>query len=268
MKKYRDKSRLKTKNKNWDQYTSKEKNEVYAVWATFIGFIFFWFTTDFRSAVALILLGYTVYFVIRAFRRINPKASLLAGVSLFVAALIVIPSATTEQNQNAQPVQVQNQEKALQDKEESDRLKKLEQEKPEIKADKKVESVQFETVEQEDPSIPKGQKKVSTQGVNGEITKHYEVTYVNGVEKSRKETKNEVSKAPVNQVVLVGTYTPPPAPTHSSGGSGYINSRGNYVPSPSSDPAGATAKCRDGTYSYSQSRRGTCSHHGGVASWL
>jgi chromosome segregation ATPase len=33
-------------------------------------------------------------------------------------------------------------------------------------------------------------------------------------------------------------------------------------------PEGASAKCRDGTYSYSQNRRGTCSHHGGVAEWL
>lgn len=33
-------------------------------------------------------------------------------------------------------------------------------------------------------------------------------------------------------------------------------------------PAGASAKCRDGTYSFSQHRRGTCSHHGGVNSWL
>jgi hypothetical protein len=33
-------------------------------------------------------------------------------------------------------------------------------------------------------------------------------------------------------------------------------------------PAGASAKCRDGTYSFSQHRRGTCSHHGGVSSWL
>jgi len=29
-----------------------------------------------------------------------------------------------------------------------------------------------------------------------------------------------------------------------------------------------TAICADGTYSYSASRRGTCSHHGGVAQWL
>jgi hypothetical protein len=33
-------------------------------------------------------------------------------------------------------------------------------------------------------------------------------------------------------------------------------------------PAGASAKCRDGTYSFSQHRRGTCSHHGGVAVWM
>jgi hypothetical protein len=33
-------------------------------------------------------------------------------------------------------------------------------------------------------------------------------------------------------------------------------------------PAGATAICNDGTYSYSQHRSGTCSHHGGVRVWL
>ncbi len=35
-----------------------------------------------------------------------------------------------------------------------------------------------------------------------------------------------------------------------------------------SAPPGATARCRDGTYSYSKHRSGTCSHHGGVAEWL
>lgn len=33
-------------------------------------------------------------------------------------------------------------------------------------------------------------------------------------------------------------------------------------------PAGASAICRDGTYSYSRSRSGTCSWHGGVRRWL
>ena len=53
----------------------------------------------------------------------------------------------------------------------------------------------------------------------------------------------------------------------------FVGSVGCQKPAPtptpqSSVPAGATAKCRDGTYSYSQHRQGTCSHHGGVAQWL
>ena len=51
----------------------------------------------------------------------------------------------------------------------------------------------------------------------------------------------------------------------------YINTAGNKVHSPAYSntvPAGASARCIDGSYSFSQSRRGTCSHHGGVAEWL
>jgi hypothetical protein len=51
----------------------------------------------------------------------------------------------------------------------------------------------------------------------------------------------------------------------------YTNSAGNTVCKPEeapAAPAGATAKCEDGTYSFSESRSGTCSHHGGVAEWL
>ena len=51
----------------------------------------------------------------------------------------------------------------------------------------------------------------------------------------------------------------------------YTNVNGNKVHSPaysSSVPSGASARCGDGTYSFSQNRRGTCSHHGGVAEWL
>jgi uncharacterized protein YraI len=56
------------------------------------------------------------------------------------------------------------------------------------------------------------------------------------------------------------------------GRGGYVNALGNFVSSPvrssAGPPAGATARCRDGTYSFSQSRSGTCSGHGGVARWL
>lgn len=61
--------------------------------------------------------------------------------------------------------------------------------------------------------------------------------------------------------------------TAPSGGRGYVNSRGEWVPSPvrtpnGQPPNGASAQCRDGTFSFSRSRQGTCSHHGGVARWL
>ncbi|MEX3941585.1 DUF3761 domain-containing protein [Paraburkholderia sp. BR10937] len=52
----------------------------------------------------------------------------------------------------------------------------------------------------------------------------------------------------------------------------YVNRDGNDVHSPAhsrtgSVPVGATAKCGDGTYSFSQHHAGTCSHHHGVAEW-
>jgi hypothetical protein len=37
---------------------------------------------------------------------------------------------------------------------------------------------------------------------------------------------------------------------------------------PSTAPAGATARCEDGTYSKAKTRSGACSTHGGVAKWL
>jgi hypothetical protein len=53
----------------------------------------------------------------------------------------------------------------------------------------------------------------------------------------------------------------------------YINREGFDVHRPAHTstgaiPSGATAQCRDGSFSFSMSRRGTCSHHGGVARWL
>jgi hypothetical protein len=34
------------------------------------------------------------------------------------------------------------------------------------------------------------------------------------------------------------------------------------------NPSGAIARCKDGLYSHAANRRGACSRHGGVASWL
>lgn len=66
-----------------------------------------------------------------------------------------------------------------------------------------------------------------------------------------------------------------PASAQQPGDCGYyVNRDGNRVPHPCGSsrtevpPPGATAICRDGQYSYSQHHSGTCSGHGGVATWL
>jgi hypothetical protein len=71
----------------------------------------------------------------------------------------------------------------------------------------------------------------------------------------------------------------PAAPATTANGAGggvcgsdeYRNVDGNCIPRPTqadAAPPGATAECKDGTYSFSQHRSGTCSHHGGVKRWL
>jgi hypothetical protein len=73
--------------------------------------------------------------------------------------------------------------------------------------------------------------------------------------------------------------SPDQEPPASSGKGGLSNDRyyenvdGVDVHSPAystegSTPADATARCADGTYSFSQHRSGTCSSHGGVSQWL
>ncbi|MGH2879117.1 MAG: DUF3761 domain-containing protein [Solirubrobacteraceae bacterium] len=74
------------------------------------------------------------------------------------------------------------------------------------------------------------------------------------------ETSNETTSQP----------TPGPSASECTNGT-YVNSAGKTVCRPEESPtapAGATAECVDGTYSFSESRSGTCSHHGGVARWL
>ncbi|WP_208006713.1 G5 domain-containing protein [Aeromicrobium phragmitis] len=144
-----------------------------------------------------------------------------------------------------------------------------------------TETIPFETNTVEDPDLDVGQTRIATAGVPGEVQRQVRVTYVDGKETKREPLPDVVTREPVPEVVAHGTRQPAPpppppapeapaAPANCPNGT-YTNSAGNEVCSPyesPSAPAGATARCNDGTWSFSQSRRGTCSHHGGVAAWL
>jgi len=137
----------------------------------------------------------------------------------------------------------------------------------EVKNVSTTEPVAYTSTTVDDATLAQGTTQVRTAGVNGVRTITYAVTYTNSLETARKEVNNLVTTAPVNEVIAKGMKAPEPSCPNGT----YVNSVGNTVCHPyqsDTPPAGATAQCRDGSYSNSQSRSGTCSHHGGVARWL
>ena len=142
---------------------------------------------------------------------------------------------------------------------------------PVIETKEEVEtvSIAYQTAYYDDNTLSKGSTKVITEGVNGTKSITYRVTYTDGKETNREIISEEVITQPVNKVVANGTYEAPAQPQTTCTNGTYVNSAGSTACRPSSDnTGGATAICKDGTYSYSQSRSGTCSHHGGVKTWL
>ena len=84
-------------------------------------------------------------------------------------------------------------------------------------------------------------------------------------------SQTQSSPQPTTNSTSANRNKPNPSKVDCSNNGTYTNSKGQTVPRPencSGPPQGATAQCRDGSYSFSQSRRGTCSHHGGVVRWL
>lgn len=206
-------------------------------------------------------------------RRHLSKRFLPLLLAIFILIGITAPPSSADQQSSSQSQQT------------SSSQSKPQAPQPVTKEVTETSVVPFTTQTQNDSSLAQGQTSIAQQGVNGQKTTVYEVTYVNGQETSRTTKSDTVTTQPITQIVNNGTYVAPapaPAPTPqpqaatpapspaspSPSGDGYTNVDGNYINSPSSNPAGATALCNDGTYSYSQHHSGTCSYHGGVAQWL
>lgn len=166
---------------------------------------------------------------------------------LFILISITVPPMPPSTEVTSQTLTEQHdaQAKKLQ---ETARLQAIEDAKPITKEETVKEAIPFTTETNNDASLPLGQTKTTREGSNGEKSLTYTVTYESGKETARTLKEELVTTTPITKVIATGTYV--------------------YTPPPSSEPTGATARCEDGTYSYSQHRSGTCSHHGGVASWL
>lgn len=137
--------------------------------------------------------------------------------------------------------------------------------------EKQVVDIPFNTLNQDDNTLEEGKQIVKQEGINGKKEKIFKVSFKEGVQISRTLISEKSIQEPVDKIIINGTYVAPSIPFQNQSGDGYINVDGEWVPSPGyydSAPEDATAECGDGTYSFSQNRRGTCSYHGGVAQWL
>lgn len=69
----------------------------------------------------------------------------------------------------------------------------------------------YETIEVETSSLNVGTRRILQKGERGEKRSSVEITYIDGIERSRKVIKSEVIKSPTIEQVGVGTYTARPA---------------------------------------------------------
>ncbi len=87
---------------------------------------------------------------------------------------------------------------------------------------------------------------------------------------AQQDQETAVEPTPVVTQKVAPTPVAQPAKIPAAPNETYTNVYGNEVPNPyaaDTKPPGATARCRNGEYSFSQNRRGTCSGNGGVEEW-
>ena len=73
-----------------------------------------------------------------------------------------------------------------------------------------VSFLNYESIQTETSSLPVGSKSVLIKDEQGQKTSRIEITYVDGIERSRNIISSQVTKEPVMEVIGVGTYSAKP----------------------------------------------------------
>ncbi len=99
--------------------------------------------------------------------------------------------------------------------------------------EKQVEEIGFTTRYEYSDTLYAGEEEVATPGEKGEKETVYKVTYVEGVEESRKVVSESVTKEPVEEIILTGTKQQAglPGTTGTGAGSTSTGSAGTFVDS-------------------------------------
>lgn len=111
-----------------------------------------------------------------------------------------------------------------------------------------TEEIDYSTEYEYSEALPEGETEIKSLGVKGERTITYKLVYVAGELQDKVVVSDEVTREPVNEVIIYGTgaaHTAQP-------------SQPSYDYSDSSSAAGTFVDCNGNTVSYSSVMSGTC----------
>ncbi|GAA1397586.1 hypothetical protein GCM10009613_50500 [Pseudonocardia kongjuensis] len=191
--------------------------------------------------------------------------ALIAAPVLLVLAVAMLPpvdraasertAAATAEATEARAIAAVEQERAEQERVEQERVEQ-----------ERVERERVEQEQAEQARVAEQERAEQAQVAERERAEQEQQA------RARTEQQAPVRAAPAPQAPPQRPAAPAPAAAPACNSSShYVNSDGNCVQRPTqaaSAPPGATAKCKNGSYSFSQNRSGTCSGNGGVAQWL
>lgn len=98
-----------------------------------------------------------------------------------------------------------------------------------------ISILDYETIEVETSSLNVGSRQILVNGEKGEKHTNYEITYVDGIERSRKIIGTKVTREPVVEEIGIGTYSAhPDSPSTILTGSGQFGwpVKGGYISDP------------------------------------